>query len=127
MSTPAPSPLIYLYTNDIPVWLQVMLGITACVAALLLLTCLLLCCMRLCGCWTGNILGVGSLRRPMDDTDHLGCWCCRPHVVSSRSRIDDGQISYTNVLNTSRRSTPLTPRTWMPHTKPVRNNNTSTQ
>ncbi|KAH3816580.1 uncharacterized protein LOC127832205 isoform X2 [Dreissena polymorpha] len=93
-STQAPSPLIYLYTNDIPVWLQVTLGITSVVAALLLLTCLTLCCMRLCGCWTGNILGVGALRRPLDEADHIGCWCCRPPILSHRGRIDDGQISY---------------------------------
>ncbi|WAR25651.1 hypothetical protein MAR_011355 [Mya arenaria] len=123
-STPSPSPLIYLYTNDIPVWLQVVLGITAVAAALLLLTCLTLCCMRMCGCWTGNILGVGALRRPTDDTDHIGCWCCRPAIVSHRP---DGQISYTNVYG-NRRSTPSTPDgVWMPHAKPVRSNNNSTK
>lgn len=47
-------------------------------------------------CWSGNILGVGSLRRPMEDTDHIGCWCCRPAILTHRSRIDDGSISYVS-------------------------------
>ncbi|KAL4226944.1 hypothetical protein ACF0H5_014921 [Mactra antiquata] len=89
-----PAPLVYLYNNEIPLWLQVLLGISSVTATLLLLTCLMLCCMRLCGCWTGNILGVGALRRPNDETDHIGCWCCRPTIIG-RHRIDDGTISYS--------------------------------
>lgn len=50
-------------------------------------------------CWTGNIFGVGALRQPVGDTDHIGCWCCRPHIVTARSRIDDGQISYVRYLS----------------------------
>lgn len=45
-------------------------------------------------CWSGNILGVGTLRRPLEDTDHVGCWCCRPAVLTHRSRIDDSSISW---------------------------------
>ncbi|XP_060075652.1 uncharacterized protein LOC132555312 [Ylistrum balloti] len=64
---------VNVYDSDMPDWLLGVLAALACVFALLLLTCIICCCMYMCGCVTGPL---GSSAVHPLHSNRSTCCCC---------------------------------------------------
>ncbi|XP_033745889.1 uncharacterized protein LOC117331327 isoform X2 [Pecten maximus] len=79
---------VNVYSSDMPDWLLGVLAAVACVAALLILTCIICCCMYMCGCVSGPLGSGANAVHPMH-AHESSCCCCNQRRRRRRRRGDD--------------------------------------